>query len=298
MANGSIVDSIATWHGEIGTEGIRTEASFEVFDSHGSWDFLLGKRLLTALKAVHKYETDEVTVEGTGGRTTLKNQADLVGNREQRNSGTQIAPTCIITDEQQLPKGEESATEIDVEASQGDNNLFTRTTEPYKLERVKEILRLVTVGTDLSEEQRTKVRSLINSFADIFALSMHEVGHVEEAIHHLEIDPDAVFSKKVHQKPLTPPQRRYLYTSIDTMLSAGIIEPCTPEEVKCVSPTTLAQKAHQGKGLSLPELQHRINDECVTYYIWLGHAKSPDMQIVFYSRLPSILCLKKIQVHR
>jgi len=264
MADGSIVDSLATWNGEIEAEGIRTKGSFEVFDSHGNWDFLFGKRLLTAFKAVHDYDTDEVTMKGIGGRIVLKNQIDLI-ERKLQNPRMQITPVCIVTEEQQLLEGEESATEINVEALRSSDNLFTRMTEPYKPERVKEILRLVTIGTDLSEDQRTEVRQLISSFADIFALSVHEVRQVEEAIHHLDIDPKAVFSKKVHQKPLTPPQRRYLYTSIDTMLSTGIIEPCTPEEVKCVSPTTLAQKAHQGMGLSLTELQHRVNDECITH---------------------------------
>ena len=47
------------------------------------------------------------------------------------------------------------------------------------------------------------------------------------------------------------------------MLDAGIIEPCKPGQVKCVSPTTLAQKAHEGAGLTLDKLQHRVNDECV-----------------------------------
>ena len=70
---------------------------------------------------------------------------------------------------------------------------------------------------------------------------------------------------KVHQKPLAPPQRRYLYASIDTMLQAGVIKACKPEEVKCVSATTLAQKTHQGKGLSLGELQHRVNDKCIMH---------------------------------
>ncbi|KIM37850.1 hypothetical protein M413DRAFT_54364, partial [Hebeloma cylindrosporum] len=125
-----------------------------------------------------------------------------------------------------------------------DTNLFTRMTEPHKPERVKEILRLVTIGTDLREDQSTKVRELIASFADIFALSVHEVHQVKDIVHRLDIQPDAVFSTKVHQKPLTPPQRQYLYTSIDTMLEAGIIDACKPEEVKCVSATTLAQKAH------------------------------------------------------
>src|SRR5271168_4155412 len=88
---------------------------------------------------------------------------------------------------------------------------------------------------------------------------------VENATHYLDIVPGTTFSTKVGQKPLTPPQRKYLYESIDTMLEAGIIKQCLPDQVKCVSPTTLAQKVHSGSGLTLEELQHRINDECITH---------------------------------
>ena len=81
----------------------------------------------------------------------------------------------------------------------------------------------------------------------------------------MDIPPGATFSTKVRQKSLTPPQRKYLYDSIDTMLKADIIEQCLPDQVKCVSPTTLAQKAHSNRGLNLEELQHRVNDECITH---------------------------------
>lgn len=138
-------------------------------------------------------------------------------------------------------------------------------TEPRKPERVQELLRLITIGDDLSTEERGKVEELICSFADIFALSVSEVKVANNAVHRLDIPTDATFSMKVHQKPLTPPQRRYLHTSIDTMLEAGVIEACRPEDVKCISPTTLAQKTHQGKGLPLEELQHRVNEECIAH---------------------------------
>ena len=102
-------------------------------------------------------------------------------------------------------------------------------------------------------------------FRSIFALSVSEVKQVDNAVHYLDIPPGTKFSTKVGQKPLTPPQRKYLYESIDTMLKADIIEQCLPDQVKCVSPTTLAQKAHGSPGLNLEELQHRVNDECVTH---------------------------------
>ena len=51
------------------------------------------------------------------------------------------------------------------------------------------------------------------------------------------------------------------------MLEAGIIEACKPDDVKCISATTLTKKAHQSKGLSLEELQHRVSDKCVAHGI-------------------------------
>ena len=47
------------------------------------------------------------------------------------------------------------------------------------------------------------------------------------------------------------------------MLEAGVIEACQPEDIKCISVTILAHKTHQGKGLVLVELQHRVNEECI-----------------------------------
>ena len=137
-------------------------------------------------------------------------------------------------------------------------------TEPHIPERIQELLHLIKIGDDLSKEQTQTVRQLISNFTDIFTLSVSKVKTVESAVHHLDIPPETTFLLKVHQKPLTPPQCRYLYESIDKMLEAGVIEACKPEDVKCISPTTLAQKTHQGKGHSLEELQHRVNDECTT----------------------------------
>ena len=261
VANGKIIRSEARWEGKIEVNGISANVAFEVFDSGGKWDFLFGKTLLETFKAVHNYESDEITVHGKGGNTTLHNRSH---HTVQLQPVTQppASPICVISDETQT-QGDEELSEVDVGALKNDANLFTRMTEPHKPERIQEILRLITIGDELSPEERQKVEKLISNFADIFALSVSEVKTVDNAVHHLNIDPEATFSLKVHQKPLTPPQRRYLYESIDTMLEAGIIEACKPEEVKCISPTTLAQKTHEGKGLALEELQHRVNDECV-----------------------------------
>jgi hypothetical protein len=46
------------------------------------------------------------------------------------------------------------------------------------------------------------------------------------------------------------------------MLEAGLIERAPPELIKCATTTVIAQKAHEAGGMSLGELQQRVNDQC------------------------------------
>jgi hypothetical protein len=46
MGNGTIVPSLAVWEGRMQLGKVIIEGKFEVFDSGGSWAFLLGKPLL------------------------------------------------------------------------------------------------------------------------------------------------------------------------------------------------------------------------------------------------------------
>lgn len=109
--------------------------------------------------------------------------------------------------------------------------------------------------------EKTIVDKLIEEFADCFALSMSEVIPVQDAIHKLNIPDDATFSCKVRQKPLTPPQRPWFHKKLDEMLAAGIIVQCHPSQVKAVSPTTLAQKAHETGGLTLDQIRQLVNEQ-------------------------------------
>ena len=120
----------------------------------------------------------------------------------------------------------------------------------------------VKIGSNLNKEERTRVQELLEKYADCFALSVSKVYQVPNAVHHLNVPPNVKFSTKIHQHPLTPPQCQYLNKKINKMLEAGIIEHVEPSLVKCVSPTTLTQKDHEGGGLTLEELQQRINAEC------------------------------------
>ena len=160
-----------------------------------------------------------------------------------------------------------------------DKSIFTRLTHLFKPEWVTEILRLVNIGLDLSNTEQAKVMKLILEFADCFALSVREVTLIPGAEHRINIPPDTVFLKKIpHQKPLTDNQCIYFNDTIDILIAADIIETICPEDIKCCSPITLAQKAHERPGLSLNEIQHRVSEECIVHGMTPAHnidAKDP-----------------------
>ena len=84
MANGNVVSPLGCWKGTVELNGTTVEGSFEVFDSGGGWDFLFGKRLMTAFAAVHDYATDEVFIPRH--QLTLRNQHDIATQQRRQAS--------------------------------------------------------------------------------------------------------------------------------------------------------------------------------------------------------------------
>ncbi|KAF8595064.1 hypothetical protein BDV93DRAFT_419139, partial [Ceratobasidium sp. AG-I] len=90
-------------------------------------------------------------------------------------------------------------------------------------ERVTEILKRVSVGDDLSAEQKAWVTDLVSKFADVFALSLSEVLPVDFAEMVLDIPEGTSFPKRAGQRRLTEPQRQWLFKVLDDMEAAKII---------------------------------------------------------------------------
>ncbi|KAG5634256.1 hypothetical protein H0H81_002691 [Sphagnurus paluster] len=80
MANGSIVTLQGQWEGHIELGGIQVEASFEVFDSGGGWDFLFRKRLMTLFNVIHNYANDTVQIHKGEHQATLQNQFKIANS--------------------------------------------------------------------------------------------------------------------------------------------------------------------------------------------------------------------------
>ena len=75
MGNGAIVPSLAVWEGRMQLGKVTIKSEFEVFDSGGSWAFLLGKPLLRLFQAKQDYWKDTVSIQGKGNKEeTLSNE--------------------------------------------------------------------------------------------------------------------------------------------------------------------------------------------------------------------------------
>lgn len=271
MANGIVTPSLGVWRGMFTIAGISCLTDLEVFDGGNAWSLLIGKPLLESLGVSHDYGNDTIRIP-TG------NETESVGI-ENQHAGTQGCHD--VQGELEEVKPEPSSVWIlDTGAGEEDTSypgepqpdvskvfeptLLTWRTDPFNAERVKAVLGGILIGADLDPKQRKQVESLFAEYADCFALSMSEVLAVDGASHRLDIPRDTVFSTKVGQRRLSPPQKEFYNKVLDTMLDADIIEPIDVQDVKCCGATTLARKAHDGNGLTLDKIQHRVNDQCVT----------------------------------
>ncbi|VDC04527.1 unnamed protein product, partial [Peniophora sp. CBMAI 1063] len=352
MANGALIPSQATWDGMFELEtGFSVEGRFEVLPTDGGWDFLFGKPMLSAFRAVHDYADDSISIrcrrtDGSIIATTLYNSllppplshhdapasapepAVAATNNpsnsdpapsapkphsDQTNATTHTVPINItaypnrrvigapprirplyraasaktqigcyrwsltspegytrrhigIGDNIRCASDNETRTRSDAVFAVQEPNIYTRATDPFNGQRIDALLKAVRIDPDgtLSPDEFAQVRSLLIEFADCFALSLSEVCAVDGAVHRLDVPDGHEFSRKVHQKPLTPPQRAFFNKKLDEMLAAGIIEQVRPEQVKACSPVHLAQKAHDANsGLSTEELKLRVNEQCL-----------------------------------
>ncbi|KZP10635.1 hypothetical protein FIBSPDRAFT_757891, partial [Athelia psychrophila] len=103
-------------------------------------------------------------------------------------------------------------------------NKSPRAKDPFSQERVDEIVSKVRIGTDLTDEQLTRVRNLVRSYADVFALTLSEVAYVDWHSHHLNIDPSVKLPKRMSQRPITENQKPWFYGMLDAMEEAYVIQ--------------------------------------------------------------------------
>jgi hypothetical protein len=275
MANGTIVPSLARWEGPIQLANVTIKGSFEVFDSGGNWAFLLGKPLLRCFKAKQDFGMDTVEIAANDGSVAVL-QNELKTPRAFEQSTNTINLTLDIKQLSRIPESKQQPNRTSpgdqaahpayvITVNEADSPILTRSTNPFKPERVARILQEVTIGPDITGPQCNEVHKLLRDYADCFALAIKEVNAIPGAVHKLNIPEGATFRTKIPPRTYNPDQRAFIESKVNEMLNAGIIRPIHPRDVRFVAQTVLAQKTHEGQGLPLNELKHRVNDQCLKH---------------------------------
>lgn len=75
VANNQKIKPIGRWFGKVRVGNVSATSWFEVFESNGAFDVILGKPWLEQVDAVHRYRTDTLEITGANGDTDkLSNQ--------------------------------------------------------------------------------------------------------------------------------------------------------------------------------------------------------------------------------
>lgn len=75
VANNQQIKPIGRWHGTVRVGNVSASSWFEVFESNGAFDVILGKPWLEQVDAIHRYTTDTLEITGENGDSDkLSNQ--------------------------------------------------------------------------------------------------------------------------------------------------------------------------------------------------------------------------------
>jgi hypothetical protein len=188
-----------------------------------------------------------------GGSSEIKPPLREVPNNTHRNTAKahtddQTHPVYVTTNE---------TSKADPES------VLTRDKDPQNPERVDRIMKEVTIGPDIMQEQCEIVQKLLEEYANCFTLSIKEVNAIPGAVHKLNIPKDATFWMKIPPRSYNPDQRAFVNGKVNKMLEAGIVHPIHPSEVRFIVQTVLVKKTHEGQGLSIKELKYKVSEQCI-----------------------------------
>ena len=121
------------------------------------------------------------------------------------------------------------------------------------------------IGPDITDEQCQTIHKLLEEYADCFALSIKEVNAIPGAVHKLKIPEWATFWTKIPPRSYNPDQQAFVNPKVDEILEARIIRLIHPSEVHFVAQMVRAHKTHEGQGLSIDELKHKVKNQCIEH---------------------------------
>jgi hypothetical protein len=173
-----------------------------------------------------------------------------------------IAQTQTPQENEPLIHAANVVTDQEFTIDRGDNTSL-QATNPFANDHIEEILQQITIGPDLTVDQREEVRALIRKYADVFALSLSEVQVVDWYKHHFNVDPTAQLPRKTAQRPVTEAQKDWFFSILDEMENAHIIQRVPGDFIKALSSTNVQPKEARKIGATRTEILRKVNAKCI-----------------------------------
>jgi transposase InsO family protein len=210
---------------------------------------------ITQLNVLEETQTQKLVCSETRIRQ-LRNHLDTL-----RSMTRDADPMENVDTDEMSVKAIGDVTKEEFKINRG-TNTSARVTNAFEETRVQEILKAVEIGPDLTDEQQEQVRSLVQEYADVFALSLSEVLYVDWYKHKLNIDPNQTFPTKINQRPITEGQKEWFNNILDDMEKSFIIQKVPGDFIKNLSSTNLAPKEAGKTGITRTEVMRQVNREC------------------------------------
>ena len=124
---GSKLKPLSRWFGTIWVGSISMASWFEVFNSHGAFDVILGKPWLKQVKATHNYGTDQLSITNNGNTDTLSNEASTVQIKESTTTPTDKEVTLVTVTHEMPPEDQLDHEWLQVHQIQASESLWKET---------------------------------------------------------------------------------------------------------------------------------------------------------------------------
>src|SRR6266481_3558777 len=108
VADNRHIESEGRWVGVVDVAGAKATQSFEVFNSNGAFQIILGNPGLSYIQAVHKYGTDQIVIQTGAQMMTISNENEpraRRGQAQQSDSPRHEQDTAEETEKQPNKKG-------------------------------------------------------------------------------------------------------------------------------------------------------------------------------------------------
>lgn len=223
---------------------IRTVSTFHVMDGRDGWDVLLGRPWLSQVNAWQNAKLGVVQIWADGRWRQFSSWAGA----PKPDAGDRIPVWALVPE----AAGETGSLDRDLDGGMGvtERPRADCADWPRPWERWQHVASLITIGGELTSEERETVLDLIRRRHDAWAVSMSDIEATDLGVHEFAVDDTVPLPKKPTNTRMSKPMWDAALREIDKLLEAGLIRPIDPGDCKCVSSIIMVPKRVQADATS------------------------------------------------